>query len=149
MNNYNKLIDAILTEEIEYSTEAGFKTTKDAPIFNIYGAGKQFRIRDNSILFEIVKMVKDVLDKHFYRDQIIYDIDIKYDVLEMKFVMSRGEYKAEAFVEGIADWIRNKMFKKYDDKSFIIKQKIGKLDHSTGPKTVVTVEIRESQEDDD
>jgi hypothetical protein len=52
-----------------------------SPILNVYGSGERFDISDNEDLFQMVKMIKDMIDKHFYSSNFKYSYKVDYQTL--------------------------------------------------------------------
>ena len=108
-----------------------------SPVLDIYGNGKDFEITDNQQLYEIVKMVKDILDKHFYAENFLYNMGVEYNKLIVKF-MDEDEKKdaisiknsmwTSYILDDIIGFIELEFNRKYPNKVKVKKEIIGEDD---------------------
>ena len=54
----------------------------------MYSDGKHLNISDNQDLFEIVKIIKDFTDKHFYAQNFKYLTEVSYRTLTIKIIQN-------------------------------------------------------------
>lgn len=66
------------------ATQYGIKS----PVMGIYSRGEKFEIHDNQDLYEIVKMVKDFTDKHFYAQNFKYLTEVSYRTLIIRIIQN-------------------------------------------------------------
>lgn len=101
---YNDLIPS--TDNIMYS---------NARAMEIYGQGKRFKIEDNLLFYEVIKVVRDVIDKHFYQNSIRFYTEIANKEVTFTFVMDMMDIKYSYFLETLYMFITSQLFKKFGD----------------------------------
>ena len=87
----------------------------NAEILNMYSKGQGFDLTDNSDLYEVVKLVKDMTDKHLYMRNMKWKVDIAHR--QAKFTFSLGdEMSKEAddfFLQGVQNYVMKEMVQKF------------------------------------
>jgi hypothetical protein len=72
-----------------------------APVLDLYGNQKDFKISDNTVLYEIVKVVKDIIDTKFYSrgDQSLnfsFAIDVRNRCVIFKMTFDGSQNKNDS-----------------------------------------------------
>jgi len=92
------------TDDIMYS---------NARAMEIYGRGKRFDIADNLILYEVVKIVRDTIDKHFYQNSVKFSIQIADREAHFTFIVGKEDAKYSYFLETLFMYITNEIYRTY------------------------------------
>lgn len=85
----------------------------NAKAMEIYSQGKRFQIEDNLIYYEIVKIVRDIVDRHFYSQQVQFYIQIANKAVIFKFVIDKVDAKYSYFVETLYMFITTQIYRRY------------------------------------
>ena len=112
----------------------------NARALELYGHGKRFQIEDNSLLYEVIKIFKDVIDRHFYQNQIRTSIQIADKSVIFTLLIAKDDVKFSYFVETIYMFIATQIFKQFgkyfeisreddvsEDNNVILKIKVTKV----------------------
>ena len=81
-----------------------------------YSQGKGFDVADNSGLYEVIKLVKDMTDKHLYVKDIVWKVDIANRQAVFTFTLGDSETPDEGndfFLQGIQQYIIAELIRKY------------------------------------
>ena len=79
----------------------------------LYGQGKRFTIEDNLLFYEVIKIVRDVVDRHFYSQQLQFYIQIADKVVQFTFIIDKVDAKYSYFVETLFMFITTQIYRKY------------------------------------
>jgi hypothetical protein len=70
-----------------------------------YARGNGFDLTSNSDLYEIVKVVKDLTDKHFFVRDLVWKANIKRREVELLFTLGTGDEADQFFMDGVEHYI--------------------------------------------
>lgn len=76
------------SNELPKAEDVAKKYGIKSPVMGIYSRGDRFEIHDNQDLYQIVKMVKDFTDKHFYAQNFKYLTEVSYRTLTIKIIQN-------------------------------------------------------------
>ena len=117
------------------------------PIVNLYGDGKGFSISDNAKLYEIVKIVKNIVDLNFYNQNVTtmsfqFSIDVKQSavVFTLNFSDNQVEDNVADFCNGFVqnvDQLLKQKFNNTIEVSSEMKKLIGDADFIQGMTQLV------------
>lgn len=87
----------------------------NAETLEIYAKGKGFDLTDNQDLYEVVKLVKDMTDKHLYMKDMTWKVDIKNRKAIFTFRLGEDEEldQNDFFLQGVEKYIISEMWRKY------------------------------------
>jgi formyltetrahydrofolate synthetase len=90
-------------------------TGVNAPILNLYATGDSFKINDNSKLYEIIKLFKDLTDKHQYLQSLTYAIDVNNKLVKFTVVTDNDHIISKAMLDGILNMLATSIAMKFGD----------------------------------
>jgi hypothetical protein len=85
----------------------------NAKAMEIYGQGKRFQIEDNTLNYEVVKIVKDIVDRHFYHVQLQFYVQVANKGVVFTFVMDKSDAQYSYFMETLYMFITSQIYKTY------------------------------------
>jgi len=122
------------TDEFMYS---------NAKALELYGQGKRFKIEDNLLFYEIVKIVRDVVDRHFYSQEVQFHIQIANKEVQFTFIINKVDAKYSYFVETLFMFINNQIYRRYG--TFF---KVTREDEQLGDnKIALKVKVKKTEEE--
>ncbi|MFA5484957.1 MAG: hypothetical protein WC260_01785 [Candidatus Pacearchaeota archaeon] len=83
------------------------------PILDYYGQGKRFSIVDSADLYEITKLIKDLVDKHMWVQSFGYAIDVKDNSVSFSGTTETQDINDECLVKFINDNVKTLVDKRY------------------------------------
>lgn len=122
------------TDEIMYS---------NARALEIYGRGKRFDIEDNIILYEVVKIVREIVDKHFYQPEVRFFIQVADRQAEFTFIVDKTDAKYSYFIETLFMFISGEIYRTYGD--YFILEREDELLEDNKVKLKITVKKNEEE----
>lgn len=132
----------------------GDKTIDDlrkssAPVLKLYSNDEEYSIDDNATLYEIVKLFKDITDKHFYIQNFAYDIDVRNKAVTFRMIAESDDTTEEQLLDAVGGMINQSVKEKFGN-AFDIEMdmvKIGGDEYSREPRGIpklqLTVVVRE------
>ena len=88
-----------------------------APILNLYDNGDGFRINDNSKLYEVIKLFKDMTDKHLFFQNVSYAIDVNKKCIVFDIVTDNDHVMTVDILHTFVDNLKAQIEKRFG-KSF-------------------------------
>jgi hypothetical protein len=117
-----KNVDARKTDDFMYSNSE--------PI-SYYARGNGVDLTSNSDLYEIIKVVKDLTDKHFFVRDLVWKVDVKRRRAIFTFKLGNGDEEDQYFLDGVKTYILTnvgyKMGPNYSSESELLKNEEGQL----------------------
>lgn len=102
-----------------------------SPVVDIYGNGEEFNIVDNQDLYEMVKIIKDYIDKHFYASNFKYNYAVDYNKLIFQVENEKKNQQSSMFHYLIADdmvnMIQNRIQRQYN-RMYSVSKEVYDLD---------------------
>jgi len=83
---------------------------------NYYSRGKGFDLTDNSELYEIIKLVKDLTDRHFYIKNMTWKVNIAHREAEFVFKLRDGDDSNEFFLNGVREFISSEVVRVFGQR---------------------------------
>ena len=87
----------------------------NSEIQKAYAKGTGFDLTSNSDLYEVVKLVKDMTDKHLYMRDMTWNVDIAHRKAKFTFRLN-DEMSSEAddfFLQGVQQYVMKEMIQKF------------------------------------
>jgi hypothetical protein len=117
----------------------------NSDVLNIYSKGKDFDLTDNQNLYEVVKLMKDILDKHLFVRDIVYKFDIKNRKLTVNIELREGyEDGNYYFLDGFYQYIVSQINLKFGSNFFKIRKYMKK---NYDGFDVMIIDINEAMEE--
>jgi hypothetical protein len=113
----------------------------NAKAIDIYAHGKSFKIQDNLKLYEVVKIVRDSIDRHYYQCQIGMRIDVGNKKAVFHFFFNKKDREYYYISGTLNQFISTQLFKVYGNY-FKVTSEEKNLENSD-VELEVTVEINE------
>ncbi|MFW6282044.1 MAG: hypothetical protein ACOC1O_04550 [bacterium] len=141
-------VDEIDVEEIPDNSDPILNADEfiksNSDIMDFYSKGKGFDLTDNLELYEVVKMVKDLLDKHLFQEDVTWKVDIanRKAIFTFKIKGDNNKY----FLHRIQYYVINKISVKFSNV-FDIKTKL--INNSFGNENVMIMIINEKEKEAD
>jgi hypothetical protein len=85
----------------------------NSKLMSLYADGKGFNLTDNLDLYEVIKLVKDLTDKHFYFKDLVWKADIANRKVVITFKLGNGKEENDFFLQGVKQYILTQIFKKF------------------------------------
>ncbi len=92
-----------------------FRKSNTEPM-TYYAKGNGFDLTDNSDLYEVVKLVKDMVDRHLYMRDLTWKVDIAHRKAVFVFTLGNLYYEDEVddfFLQGVQQYVTGDMMKRY------------------------------------
>ncbi len=87
----------------------------NSEVMSQYAKGKGFEVVDNQDLYEVVKTVKDMTDKHLYFRDMTWKVNIDHG--KAKFIFKIGDDESanenDFFLQGVKRYVISELWKKY------------------------------------
>jgi len=87
----------------------------NSEVMSHYAKGKGFEVIDNQDLYEVVKTVKDMTDKHLYFRDMTWKVNIDHG--KAKFIFKIGDDESanenDFFLQGVKRYVISELWKKY------------------------------------
>lgn len=88
----------------------------NSELMSHYGNAKDVNINDNSRLDEVVKLIKDIFDKHFYVQNVTWKVDVKNRRVKLSFYVQNSDDGSDAFfLEGLVQHVLTSVARKFAD----------------------------------
>ncbi|MEM4261312.1 MAG: hypothetical protein QXG00_08765 [Candidatus Woesearchaeota archaeon] len=94
----------------------------NARAMDIYGQGKRFQIEDNLIYYEIVKIIREIVDKHFYQHPVHFYIQVANKEAIFTFIIEKIDAKYSYFVETLYMYVTTQIYRKFGDYFNVIRE---------------------------
>ena len=120
------------TDDVMYS---------NARALELYGQGKRFNIEDNVTLYEIVKIVREIVDKHFYYIPVQFYIQIADREAHFTFIIDKVDIKFSYFVETLFMFITTQIYRIYGNY-FVVERT---QENKENNKVEMTVIVKKSE----
>ena len=114
----------------------------NAKAMEIYGQGKRFTIEDNLMFYEVVKIVKDVIDRHYYQNQTQLYIQIKDKELVFSFLIDKTENRYTFFIETLYMFVTTQIYRQFGNY-FEISREDGVTEDN---KVVLKIFVKKTEE---
>jgi hypothetical protein len=114
MNGYRNFLCERLDDTIS-ATEEDIKS--NSPILSIYGRGDHFNISDESVLFEIVKLIKGFVDRHPFITSMSYKFKMEEKSLTFNLTVNGDSMNLRYILEGIGSNIQENIAERYPNFS--------------------------------
>lgn len=114
---------------------------------SFYARGNGFNITDNLDLYEIIKLVKDLTDKHLYFRDMSWNVDVVRRKAIFNFILGKEvtDESDEFFLKGVQQYVTTQMIKKFGNL-YMIDAKF--LNNNEGQKTMkLTIERDKNEEE--
>jgi len=114
---------------------------------SFYARGNGFDIADNQDLYEIIKLVKDLTDKHLYFRDMFWKVDVARRKAVFNFILGKEvtDESDEFFLKGVQQYVTTQMIKKFGNL-YMIDAKF--LNNSEGQKIMkLTIERDKNEEE--
>ncbi|MFW6312143.1 MAG: hypothetical protein ACOC1K_07910 [Nanoarchaeota archaeon] len=82
----------------------------DSELQSKYSDGKLINISDNQEFYEVVKLVKDMTDRHIYMRDMTWSVNIADNKAIFTFKLDKVDSKEDYFLEGIKQYVISKLF---------------------------------------
>ena len=115
------------TDEFMYS---------NARALDIYGQGKRFKIEDNQLFYEVVKIVKEIIDRHYYNQQVTLSVDIANKAVLFTFIVDSKDIKHSYFIETLYMFINIQLSRQYGGYFKILRD-----DYQADGKSVLKIKV--------
>ncbi|MFW6219913.1 MAG: hypothetical protein ACOC33_03655 [bacterium] len=109
------------------STDDFIKPDPKSPVLDYYGQGKRFNIVDSADLYEITKIIKDLVDKYMSVQSFGYSIDVKNNSVVFTGTTETQDIKDENLIKFINNNIKSLVDNRYKD-GYKFDSKVIKLD---------------------
>jgi hypothetical protein len=82
---------------------------------DIYTHGKGFDVTDNQDFYEVVKLVKDMMDKHLFQRDLTWRVDIAHRKAKFTFKLAEQMSKEadDFFLQGVQQYVMQQMTRKF------------------------------------
>jgi len=82
---------------------------------SFYARGNGFNITDNQDLYEVIKLIKDMTDRHLYMRELSWKVDVKNRRAHFIFRLGNEEndITEDFFLQGINQYVISELWKKY------------------------------------
>jgi len=79
-----------------------------------YANGNGFELTDNDQLYEIIKLVHELTDKHFFVRDLTWKANIKHRYVEFIFKLGEGDDEADKFfLDGVHAYLNSEILKNF------------------------------------
>jgi hypothetical protein len=113
----------------EKTPEIAAMDTSKAPLIDIYASGKTFEISDNSKIYQVVKITKDIIDRQFFNQQkttlsFQFGIDVKKHAVSFDISVNNNQLEDDPLIqlEKLADIITNRINLYFDDSVDVARE---------------------------
>lgn len=115
----------------------------NSQLISYYSKGNGFKLNDNQDYYEVIKMVKDMTDKHFYHRDMVWKVDVAHNKAVFQFKLGKSENLEQNnfFLSGIQQYILTGLLKKFGD-SYKIDTEFSK---SLDGQDVMTVKVEKDK----
>lgn len=114
----------------------------NARALDLYGQGKRFEIEDNLIYYEIVKVVRDLVDKHFYQHPVQFYIQVANKEVVFTFVIGRVDAKYSYFIETLYMFITTQIYRQFGS-FFKVSREDEVIDND---RVVLRIKVKKSED---
>jgi len=85
----------------------------NSPVLDAYGDGKGFEISDSADLYEVTKLIKDLLDKHLYVQSFQYGLDVNGNKVTFTGTTEGQDITDATLVQAIDNTVKALVDKRY------------------------------------
>lgn len=79
-------------------------------IFDIYGSGSTLDMQDNQRIYEVIKVVKDIMDRHLFINSVQYRTNNRTKSVVFHFILTDDDDMAnEFFLQGLLQYVTNEV----------------------------------------
>jgi hypothetical protein len=136
-------VEGIPNNSDQVPNTSDFMYSNSEPL-TYYARGNGFDLTDNQDFYEVIKLIKDFVDRNVFAKNMTWKADIKNRKLQISFTVGDGSETDEFFFDGLRMYILSKVKARFFDA---IEDDIEIINANGTNKMIVTLQKKDENND--